>query len=394
MPLGVAREIDQHVDPVVAHLPAEGVVVEPHGRAPMRGAALEPFGRLVGQRDLGVAERLDAGAVVKFEERLEEIGNGMSFEVRRHVADAQAAAGIRRIGERRGAAGPGRGDSVVAPRPVALADERGARAVVDRPHEVEAALGNGIRGRSLAILRVGRLRAALRAQHLAERAAGRRERRIELDGAPERGLRLARPSVAKQRHAQVVMGFGLAGREADPLADRLLGGAKPQRLIEALAKIDMRRPVAGIDRAGAPQGRLRFRPRGALEQPDAKRVEVSESALTQLLGGVGLADAQRHLPRPQRHVGGSAIGVKLVAVARDRVAIGLVGVGEVAERLVAFAETAQQHGIAAAAAQHHAVNLNRGLVLAGALLCETALSERGQFGSRGHLSAFVVVYRE
>ena len=98
---GVPAKIDQHVDFVAAdHIRHRGIVLA-RRRAPVIRQGAEPrrYGVLV--RDLGIAEQLHAGSVVRGEERFREQGNRVLAEIRGNVADPQPATGKVRGGKNR-----------------------------------------------------------------------------------------------------------------------------------------------------------------------------------------------------------------------------------------------------------------------------------------------------
>src|SRR5207302_9658390 len=86
----VAGEIDQDVDAVTADLRRNVVVADVDGRAPLVGQRPEPLRHLIRILDLGVAIDLDLPAVMRDQQRLDEMSDGVAAKVRRDIADAQA----------------------------------------------------------------------------------------------------------------------------------------------------------------------------------------------------------------------------------------------------------------------------------------------------------------
>ena len=90
---GVAGEVDEDVDLIVADLIGEGVVVEGDCVLPMMREGFEALGDCVGVESVGIAEGFDAIGIVMGEEVLDEVADGMGAEIGGDVADAEGARG-------------------------------------------------------------------------------------------------------------------------------------------------------------------------------------------------------------------------------------------------------------------------------------------------------------
>jgi len=83
----VAAEVDQDVDLVVRHQFGGGVDGQGVDVPPVEpGHGTEAFGHEVGAGDVGVAEKLEAAAVVEVQYGFDEERHGMPPEIPGHVA--------------------------------------------------------------------------------------------------------------------------------------------------------------------------------------------------------------------------------------------------------------------------------------------------------------------
>ncbi len=78
---GMAGEINQHVDAILADHLCDRCVAETHRAAPMIGEAAEPTGDGIGHGDFGITEQLDRRVIMRRKQRLGEQRNGMLAEI-------------------------------------------------------------------------------------------------------------------------------------------------------------------------------------------------------------------------------------------------------------------------------------------------------------------------
>ena len=91
---GVAREVEQDVDPIAADLRGERVVGEPGDVAPVVGTCREPMGIIVAIDPVVIADHLERPSIEVLEHADEEIADGMAAKVGRDESQAQRPLGV------------------------------------------------------------------------------------------------------------------------------------------------------------------------------------------------------------------------------------------------------------------------------------------------------------
>jgi hypothetical protein len=89
----VHGQVDENVDPVLAHEPGDLLVGEAGDVAPDVGVRTEPRGDPVRTSDIGIAKDLEVFVIMCREQSRREKRLGMVAEVRRNIADAKPAPG-------------------------------------------------------------------------------------------------------------------------------------------------------------------------------------------------------------------------------------------------------------------------------------------------------------
>ena len=266
---GVAGEVDEQVDAVLADPGGDSVVGLAPGIAPLVGEAAQPLAGRVGRLDVGVAEDLDGLAVVGAQQRLDEEGDGVLAEVGGDVAHAQPP---RRVAIA-AVVGPARRGQVIGVlhRPAAVLGEdghgvMGARVVHQKKQVRMRATEGGVEGdrASRGLDRVAEARLPL--QRDGEVLPGERVVRGDVERALVVGDRLAQGARLAERGCEVVVDGGVLGCSGGGLAqgdDRLAGPpCLAQQHPEPVQRVGSKlgweragvegRPIAGFGRGEVP----------------------------------------------------------------------------------------------------------------------------------------------
>ena len=86
-------EIDKNIDLIGANHARYGLIGNSEDFAPVIGDGAQFIGHCVGPGDVGVAENFERRPVMRFEQRHDVLTDDVPSEIRRNVADAQAASG-------------------------------------------------------------------------------------------------------------------------------------------------------------------------------------------------------------------------------------------------------------------------------------------------------------